>query len=109
MKEQGPSLEYLTHRLSECPEEFLMEPVIEAAGVIHVDAVVSDLRRDLGGGLLTEQEATRFRPEGPKSRNHLTLILVAAWLLHDTWFRERKWFAQAGYEWLSNGLENLAK
>jgi hypothetical protein len=43
MKEEGPLLETLTRRLSECPADFLAEPRIGARGRVHVGAVISDL------------------------------------------------------------------
>ena len=48
MKTEGPILESLTHRLSECPEEFLLAPRIKDAGVISVVAIAHDHLRAMG-------------------------------------------------------------
>ena len=48
MEHEGPTLEYLTHRLSECPGEFLAEPRGKRRGTIDVTAIVCDLFRKLG-------------------------------------------------------------
>ena len=48
MRNEGPRLELLTHRLSECPPEFLLTPRIGEAGQIDVIAIVCDHFRWLG-------------------------------------------------------------
>jgi hypothetical protein len=110
MKNEGPPLETLLRRLAECPPDFLAEPRLGAAGVVEVAAVVADLVRDLGGASLTAEQAAPFRPTGsPRAhRNRLRAVLVAAWLLHDPWFRERKQFADPAYGFLAKGLGELA-
>lgn len=113
MQEEGPQLETLTRRLSECPADFMMEPrTIEGIGQVEVAAVVYDLLRDLGGRPLTKKEADTFKVSNPKSkdeRNHLRLVLIASWLLHDIWFRSRGRFADQAFELLTNGLKEVAK
>ena len=47
MRSEGPPLDRLTHRLSECPGEFLLEPKIGLKGEVRVDAVIYDLLCDL--------------------------------------------------------------
>jgi hypothetical protein len=88
LEREGPLLESLTRRLAECPADFLAEPRAGSRGTVHVAAVVSDLVRELGGEPLAPQAAAGFQPVelGPH-RNRLRLVLVAAWLLHDPWFR----------------------
>lgn len=109
MNQEGPLLETLTRRLAECPAEFLAEPRIGKAGVVHVAAVVSDLIRDLGGAPLTPEQAAVFQSNAPRrDRNRLRLALVAGWLLHEPWFREQKQFAAQAYQFLSEGLAELA-
>lgn len=112
MKHEGPRLEALLRRLSECPEEFLAEPRPEGAtdGVV-VPAIVYDLLRDLGGGPLTKESLSRFVPSAKLSaseRSRFGLILLACWLLHDRWFRERREFATGAHLFLSGGLNELA-
>jgi hypothetical protein len=122
MTEEGPPLESLTHRLAECPPEFLLEPVVESHGKVHAAAVVGDLLKELGasGGLDLElfQGSLDVRGER-RSRaglvrdpvrhaNWLRLVLVSSWLLHDSWFRERKSFDTLAHTFLAEGLDELA-
>lgn len=106
---EGPLLETLTRRLAECPADFLAEPLTGTKGIIHVTAVVSDLVRDLGGEPLTTGQAGQFQASSRRDRNRQQLTLVACWLLHADWFRERKQFAPLAYKFLSEGLNELAQ
>lgn len=108
MNQEGPTLESLTHRLAECPAEFLLEPRIGDKGVIHVAALVSDLLCDLGGSPLTIQDAPAFMPDARNKKNALSTIFVACWLLHDTWFRNQRRLAPAVRTFLSQGLTEIA-
>ena len=57
MKEEGPQLEALTRRLSECPSDFLAEPrTAKGGGQVEVAAVVFDLLGELGDKILTKKE-----------------------------------------------------
>ncbi len=110
MQSEGPLLETLTHRLAECPADFLAEPRFGKSGLVHVDAVVSDLLVSLGGGPLTPEQAAFFqRTDAKKHRNHYALVLIACWLLHDDWFRQSKNFGEAARQFLFTGLEELAE
>ena len=112
MAEEGPALEALTRRLAQCPAEFLAEPRIGARGQAHVAAVVADLLCDLGGPLLTPNQAEVFQPRsGPAAgaqRNWLSLVLVAAWLFDAPWFQDRHRFGPAAADFLTNDLNELA-
>jgi hypothetical protein len=109
MNGEGPLLETLTRRLAECPADFLAEPRIGKSGAVHVDAVVSDLLRDLGGAELTAEQAVVFQSQDArKDRNRLSLVLIGCWLLHDEWFRKDKRFAAHAHALLSEGLTELA-
>ncbi len=109
MNQAGPLLETLTHRLAECPAEFLAEPRIGATGAVQVAAVVSDLIRDLGGAPLTPKQALVFQSKDIlRARNRLRLVLVAGWLLHDPWFCDQKKFANQAHHFLSEGLTELS-
>jgi hypothetical protein len=109
MHTEGPSLELLTRRLAECPPEFLALPRVGETGAVHVDAVVSDLLRDLGGESLSPDAARQFRSRNRKAdRARLSLALLACWLLHDEWFVGRPRFAEAALRLLSQGLTELA-
>jgi hypothetical protein len=106
---EGPVLEALLRRLAECPPEFLAEPLLGGSGTVHVGAVVSDLLRDLGGAGLGGDDAKYFGgANSKKNRNRLRTILVAAWLLHDPWFRARQKFAGAARKILEHGLTELS-
>jgi len=110
MNAEGPPLESLTRRLAECPPEFLDEPRIGKKGRVSVAAVVGDLLVELGGGPLAPSQADAFEPgEGNKDRNRLRLILIACWMLHDSWFRERRAFAHSALRLLSTGLNESAE
>jgi hypothetical protein len=107
----GPIVASLTHRLAECPGEFLEAPSIEGSGVVHVDAVVADLVRFMGGPLLTAADTKVFRQgrgAGAASINHLKLVLIASWLLHDPWFAGRHTLAGDLPGLLATALAKLA-
>lgn len=109
MAAEGPLLEKLTHRLSECPSDFLGEPAIGNRGSVRVDAVLSDLLQDLGGAPLDEGGARPFAASDRSRRNYLRLALICAHLLHDDWFLSAQHFAPAARAWLAGGLEALAE
>lgn len=107
---EGPPLETLTRRLTECPPEFLAEPRVSTRGVVQVAAVISDLLVELGGEPLSLAQAETFSKAAPRSqRNRLRLILVACWLLGDPWFRAQARFAADALPFLSHGLDAAAK
>jgi hypothetical protein len=109
MNREGPPLETLTRRLAECPPEFLALPRVGETGLIHVDAVVSDLLRELGGAGLSPEAARSFQSRNRKAdRARLSVALLACWLLHDPWFSERPGFAQPALRLLGQGLAELA-
>jgi hypothetical protein len=106
---EGPTLESLMRRLAECPAEFLADPLIGSAGTIHVAAVVSDLLTDLGGAPLSAKGRAAFQAtDRRKHLNRLRVVLVAAWLLHDPFFRAEHRFGPAAQTFLADGLTELA-
>src|SRR5262245_35460470 len=109
MSTEGPLLETLTHRLAECPADFLAEPRIGTAGVVEVAAVVADLVRDLGGPAPTRAQLAVFQPKDARQhRNWLGLVLVACWLLHEPWFRQQRSLGLAAVDFLTSGLNHVA-
>ena len=110
MTSQGPDIERLTRRLAECPPEFLAPPRVGAKGGVHTSAVVHDLILDLGGPAPDSASLAPFQPATatPRQANHLRLTLVAAWLLHDGFFREPQSHGHAALAWLTNHLPHLA-
>ena len=115
MQNEGCSLQQLTHRLSECPSDFLAEPAINGRGEVVVAAVVGDLLRDLKIPIPHEL-TTFFDAKGEaattEKRNYLQLVLVASWLLHDNWFltlaESNIEYSKAVWTWLSVGLKDLS-
>ncbi|MEZ4460808.1 MAG: hypothetical protein R3E66_13970 [bacterium] len=73
--------------LSECPEDFLGEPVGCPNGIVHTAAVVFDVLTMLGG-TPTALDVERFEGDA-EARNELRTTLVVCWLLSHPWFRER--------------------
>jgi hypothetical protein len=101
---QGPPLQSLTHRLAECPSDFLADP----RSRVDAAAVISDLSRALGGTLLTPAELAHFRDIDPSESRRVRVALIVSWLLYDRWFREQKRFAQAAVLFLGVGLGDVA-
>ena len=87
MKQEGPTLESLTHRLAETPPSFLGEPRLGANGTVHVDAVAHDLIQLLGG-TATPADFRAFSADvNRQERNHLSIAMILCWLLSDDWFK----------------------
>jgi hypothetical protein len=111
--DEGPCLETLLHRLSECPPDFLLEPCMGKTGVINVPAVVCDLLRDLGSSP-DEHEVRKSVFDVAESlspaayRNRLRMILVASWLFHDDWFCLQGVFADRVRTFIAAGLTDFA-
>jgi hypothetical protein len=108
MNIEGPILDQLTHRLSECPGEFLREPRIGKKGEIYVDAVVHDLVRALGGEAPIPSLLKTFSPSETDQRAYLRLVLVSSWLLADEWFAQQRSLARPALSWLKTGLHKLS-
>jgi hypothetical protein len=108
MTTEGPPIQVLTRRLSECPSEFLEEPA-----QLNVAAVVSDAIKELGGDSMTPGSAGAFSFDPARNayqeRNRLQLVLISCWLLHDQWFRSRAKFARQCVKFLGDHVPELAK
>jgi hypothetical protein len=100
METEGPNLESLIHRLSECPEEFLLAPRIGDSGVISVAAIVYDHLRAMGVAMPEPQ------PTGDAAL--LSLIAVTTWLVHDDWFLTRRDLAPKIQRLLGQPLKPLS-
>jgi hypothetical protein len=108
----APAVAALTHRLSDCPAEFLEPPFQGGTGVVHVDAIVGDLVRYMGGPTLTAQDTGVFRQgrgADAAARNHLRVVLVASWLLNDPWFAGRRVAADRVVHLLAASLAGVSK
>jgi len=110
----GPPLEALLHRLLETPGDFLRPPRVErrgkTSGTLHVDALVCDTLRALGGQPLDLDASRPLRTAADKSeRNALQLVALACWLLHDPWFAGKELLAPAAETLLLEGFLELAE
>jgi len=92
MQTEGPSLEVLTHRLADCPPEFLAPPRIAETGDLHVAALVSDLLEEISNNPLPRKWIGAFvfsRAGGSLNAtepeavivNRLSCTAIATWLL----------------------------
>lgn len=90
MNTEGPTLETMTRRLAETPEDFLAEPRIGRGGLIAVPAVVNDLLARLGTPIDAGQLAPFVGADVRADRNRLALALLLCWLLADEWFKSLK-------------------
>jgi hypothetical protein len=101
----GPAVAELVRWLSECPEDFLQPPRLGGKGKVHVEAVVSDLLRALGGPPLDREDAAALqRADLPAAR----ASLIGAWLLHHPSFRGRLELAAKARAFLTLGLAEAA-
>jgi hypothetical protein len=111
MTEEGPQLESLTHRLAECPPEFLLAPRVggREAGTIDVLALVCDHFRALQAPVPGATAASLIGGSAPAVvPNRLRLTAVAAWLLRDPWFLARKDLADRTWELFATTLAEPA-
>lgn len=108
MKNPGPVLEALTHRLADTPAEFLAEPRIGETGTVSVPALVHDLMEMLG--CRANPDALRSYQGGSlkADRNRLALVMITAWLLADEWFVSQSFDARALHGALGGGTRELA-
>jgi hypothetical protein len=100
MQHEGPQLEVLTHRLGECPAEFLLPPLGMLSGVINVAALVADHFRAIGIAIPTVSL--------PRDARQLSHISLATWLLGDEWFADRPELATPAERLFGAGFANLA-
>jgi hypothetical protein len=107
--DEGPLLESLTHRLSECPPEFLLAPRTRSGGgEVEVAAIVLDHLRAMKAPL-PASAARPFAHDGSTvATNRLRLIAVATWLLHDDWFLSRPRLAAPTWNLFAKELDELA-
>jgi hypothetical protein len=89
MSSEGPQLERLLRRLSECPEDFL-EPVGDGQQLgIDVVAIVCDQLRAIAPEPPPESEHKALQAIRAAQPRHQHFLALVAWLLHDEWFRTR--------------------
>lgn len=108
MTDEGPLLESLTRRLTDCPAEFLLPPKVAgkmAAGTIDVPALVCDHFRAMNLPPPRSLDAiTTATPTPAAAPNRLRLTAVLTWLLRDPWFLARKDLAPKMSDLMERGL-----
>lgn len=116
MHYEGPPLQLLTHRLAECPDEFLAEPRAGEHGETVTPAVVADLLRVWGVDIPQHVGQTfAFKPansDAKEQRNWLHIVAISCWLLHDEWFLKNKSpgeYSQLLWILLSSKLDELSR
>ncbi|MGD0897504.1 MAG: hypothetical protein ABR915_06680 [Thermoguttaceae bacterium] len=112
MQQEGPLLERLTRRLSECPEEFLLPPMTVAGGTIHVAALVADHLRKIGMQPDVPAIQERFGPAVVGWRqdgNWLRMVAIGVWLLEEDWFLARPDLAVHVRQFWEAGLQALSR
>jgi len=110
----SPDVERLSDRLARVPPLFLAPIDPRKDGAVRVDAVVADLIRARASRPPSREEIARFafpmRAGGEQAtrsaRRHLSVVLVASWLLYDDAFQNAR--AEALLALLSDGLRPLA-
>ncbi len=103
MTTPGPRIETLTHRLAECPPEFLLPP-----DQIDVIALVCDLFRALGTDP-PPNARDMLRPNATQtSINRLRIISITTWMLFDEWFMSHPEHVPRMWDILGHGLDRLA-
>lgn len=110
MKHEGPQLESLLHRLTECPPEFLMTQKVSGAGPgeTNLSAIIQDHFIAMGRPL-SEVAFSQFRRDAPAfTQNHLKLIALMVWLLHDEWFLKKPELIPHMWSMLSTRLRPLS-
>ena len=86
MNVEGPPLEPLLHRLTDCPTEFLEVAGQDHPGGVEVVAIVCDLLRTLTPDNPPELEASHLAAIRQRTPAELSLISITCWLLSDPWF-----------------------
>ncbi len=110
MTTKGPDLQGLLRRLNDCPADFLLPPRVAGAGTVHVAAVVSDVLDGMGGERLSALAAKTFSdPARQTPDGWLSVVLVACWLLGDSWFRGQRTLAAKASILFASHLQPLAR
>jgi hypothetical protein len=107
MEVEGPPLEPLLHRLTDCPAEFLSVDNRETGA--DLVAVVCDTLRAIGAAP-PEAETAMLAKVRKLPETQWPLIAVVCWLLYDEWFHHRRELVAAVWKLLtSDELTQLAR
>jgi hypothetical protein len=109
MEKQGPTLEILTKRLAETPEDFLAEPRIGGGGSVHVAAVVQDLLAAMNQSTSPERLSIFDSQDAGRDRNRLAIALILCWLMWDEWFKDVGASSEAILALLDGRSQGLSK
>jgi hypothetical protein len=83
MKNEGPPLQQLLHRITATPPDFMAEPRIGNKGDVHTVAVVRDLLAAKGHIVDIAQLSALAGRDVKTDRNRLSIALLMSWLLAD--------------------------
>jgi hypothetical protein len=107
MNIEGPALEPLLHRLTDCPSEFLDVASQDNPGGVEVVAIVCDLLRTLTPNEPPELEARHLAAISKRTSAELKLISITCWLLSDPWFLAQPQLSRLMWKLLTS--ETLAR
>jgi hypothetical protein len=111
---EGPRLETLLRRLSECPTDFI-EAGKGSDGIASIIAILSDHFRAFGNSNPIPANASFFMQLSTKSQHegmerYRTLLGIVVWLLHDDWFLVRPELADRAWNWIrGESLQRLSE
>lgn len=114
MTQEGPRLERLLRRLSECPSEFI-DTCQRPQGYVQVTALLCDYFRPhkLKDHDPFWEQLRSNRTKYKKPENYFAILAVAVWLVGEEWFVEHKETVEPMWKWLSGDslvtLANLVK
>ncbi len=89
MTTEGPSLDSLLRRMIETPDVFLSAPRIASKGDLHTRALVHDMLEHVTGSPPSTKDLKPFLGKKAAQRNHLKVVALATWMLHDRAFAAR--------------------
>ena len=84
MKNEGPPLQQLLHRITATPPDFMAEPRIANKGDVHTVAVVRDLLAAKGHAVDIAKLSALAGRDVKVDRNRLSITLLMTWLLADS-------------------------
>lgn len=114
MKQEGPPLAALTHRLAECPDDFVVVGEQDDGGLC-VAALISDFFRRYRDGTPIVAGDPFLRTlvsehQGLAAKRHAGLLSVSTWLFYDAWFSDKPEFSTPMWNLLrSEGLRSIAQ
>jgi hypothetical protein len=107
---EGPPLELLLRRLSECPPDFLEPPAGPSGAGIDVTAIACDTLRRLTPDAPPETTPALWGPVCEAEKLHQQFIALVCWLFADECFQSRPDLASAMWKLLtSNDLAALSR